>query len=484
MLDNAQDQVTYLERRASRVTVSRELFLAAVLVLEMLTVIAVAELTGMLYHAATFDGPGSFSQYLPLGLLTGILFQMLMAFQSHREAAHDPALRWETNRVTKTWVNTFLLVGMIVFLTKTGADMSRGWLVLFFVVGLGAELVFKTFVNYSLKRMVKSRRINPRRLLLVGIRADLDAYNDRSDPASNGIEVVAGVTLPDDKSRWHDKDIGLRSILQNAVKIARSQDVDDVLILSHSALSPIAAPLANPFLDLPVAIHLGRIGELAHFPGVRISKIGAEPTMTLRTSPLSAVQHLTKRAFDLATSITALIVGAPLLLMVAALIKFDSKGPVFFRQRRRGYNQVEFRIWKFRTMTTLDDGDVIEQAKIGDARVTKLGSILRRYNIDELPQLFNVVLGEMSLVGPRPHAVAHDRKYEVTIARYARRLNVRPGITGYAQIHGFRGPTETDAAMQQRVALDLEYIENWSLSFDLYILLMTMISKKSYCNAF
>ncbi len=174
----------------------------------------------------------------------------------------------------------------------------------------------------------------------------------------------------------------------------------------------------------------------------------------------------------------------PLLAAVAILIKLDSKGPVFFCQRRRGYNLEEFGIWKFRTMTTLDDGDTIAQARQGDARITRIGTYLRKSSIDELPQLINVLWGEMSLVGPRPHAVAHDRFFEKRIAMYPRRLNVKPGITGWAQVNGYRGVTDTDACMARRVEHDLYYIDNWSLLFDIYIILLTIFSRKALRNAY
>jgi len=179
----------------------------------------------------------------------------------------------------------------------------------------------------------------------------------------------------------------------------------------------------------------------------------------------------------------ALLILSPLFAAIAVLIKIDSPGPVFFKQRRRGYNTEEFRIWKFRTMTSLDDGDVVVQASENDSRITTVGNFLRRTSLDELPQLINVLKGEMSLVGPRPHAVAHDRFFERRIALYPRRLNVKPGITGWAQVNGFRGETRTEEMMRQRVEHDLYYIDNCSLGFDLYILLLTLISPKASRNA-
>src|SRR4030095_7167140 len=173
----------------------------------------------------------------------------------------------------------------------------------------------------------------------------------------------------------------------------------------------------------------------------------------------------------------ALLARSPLLAPPALAILIESGRPLFFRQRRYGFNQQEFRIIKFRTMTTLDDGDVVLQARHNDPRVTPLGRFLRKWNIDELPQLVNVLKGDMSLVGPRPHALSHNREYEQKIALYARRHNVLPGITGWAQVNGFRGETDTDDKMRGRVDHDLFYIDNWSPWLDLRILLKTLLSR-------
>jgi exopolysaccharide biosynthesis polyprenyl glycosylphosphotransferase len=179
----------------------------------------------------------------------------------------------------------------------------------------------------------------------------------------------------------------------------------------------------------------------------------------------------------------ALVALAPVLASIALLIRLDSRGPVFFRQRRYGFNQQMFRIIKFRTMTTLDDGDIVRQACRNDRRITPIGRWLRRWNIDELPQLINVLRGDMSLVGPRPHALSHDREFEQRIALYARRHNVKPGMTGWAQVNGLRGEIDTEEKLRRRIECDLYYIDNWSLLFDLKILLYTVFSRSAYRNA-
>lgn len=191
-----------------------------------------------------------------------------------------------------------------------------------------------------------------------------------------------------------------------------------------------------------------------------------------------------KRALDLAIAIPALIVLAPLLIVLAILIRAGSKGPAMFRQTRLGLNGAPFKILKFRTMTVLENGPVIKQAEQDDARVTKVGVWMRRLSLDELPQLINVIKGDMSLVGPRPHAVAHDRFYGHEIAGYDKRQMVKPGISGWAQIHGHRGATVTVSRMRERLAYDVWYARNTSLALDAQIILRTISEVVRQRNAY
>jgi exopolysaccharide biosynthesis polyprenyl glycosylphosphotransferase len=273
-------------------------------------------------------------------------------------------------------------------------------------------------------------------------------------------------------------------ILESAAANARVLGIEDVVVSSGLSRPEFLDSCIAAFSLLPVAIHIGAGGLLGRFKDARIARFGRATTLSLTRAPLGPFEAMTKRAFDMTLGAVALMLLSPLLLAIAALIKLDGRGPVFFRQRRRGFNLEEFGIWKFRTMTAMEDGDVVRQATQNDMRVTRIGRLLRKYSLDELPQLFNVMRGEMSLVGPRPHAVAHDRFFEKRIALYPRRLNMKPGITGWAQVNGFRGATETDAAMSQRVEHDLYYIDNWSVSFDLYIVFLTVVSRKASQNAY
>jgi exopolysaccharide biosynthesis polyprenyl glycosylphosphotransferase len=216
----------------------------------------------------------------------------------------------------------------------------------------------------------------------------------------------------------------------------------------------------------------------------RIAEFGNVITFQVSSTPLSPFDLYIKRAFDVVVAIAGLILFSPLFLCAALAIKLDSPGPVFFRQTRHGYNKQVIRVLKFRTMTTLENGSDYKQVSRNDDRVTAVGRIFRRSNIDELPQLFNVLMGEMSIVGPRPHATAHNDMFEGRILPFARRHNVRPGITGWAQVNGARGETDTVEKMELRINYDLYYIDNWSFFFDVKIIVMTLFSKKSYSNAY
>jgi Undecaprenyl-phosphate glucose phosphotransferase len=199
-------------------------------------------------------------------------------------------------------------------------------------------------------------------------------------------------------------------------------------------------------------------------------------SLELQRSPLTVSEQLQKRLFDIVIATAALVVLSPLFALTALAVKLESTGPVIFRQRRNGFNGRQFVIFKFRSMRVLEDGAQIAQARPQDDRVTRLGRLLRRASVDELPQLINVIRGEMSLVGPRPHALAHNDTYSKLIAEYAFRHHVKPGMTGWAQINGYRGETSHIEQMQKRVEHDVWYIDNWSFGLDVLILARTSVS--------
>ena len=225
----------------------------------------------------------------------------------------------------------------------------------------------------------------------------------------------------------------------------------------------------------PIPVYLLPDDNVARFIGNRSIAVGATWAAEIQRAPLTKAEQFLKRCFDIFGASAVLLLLSPLMLMTAVLIKLDSRGPVLFFQTRNGFNGRAFRIVKFRSMYVLEDGNEIRQATRGDLRVTRLGWWLRRSNIDELPQLFNVLQGDMSLVGPRPHAVAHNNEFEKLVANYAFRHHVKPGITGWAQVNGYRGETPTPESIAKRVELDIWYINNWSFWTDIRILFRTLI---------
>jgi Undecaprenyl-phosphate glucose phosphotransferase len=274
-------------------------------------------------------------------------------------------------------------------------------------------------------------------------------------------------------------DAQLKAISQDS----RALQCESVLLLFNSDGVNAVTRAVNALSEMPVRIQLLPIGLLDLMHCSRIGYYGRTRVFEIASGPNWVADRLLKRSFDLVVAATAGFFLLPLILTVAALIKLDSPGPVLFRQTRHGYNNKHIEVFKLRTMMVSDDGE-FRQATRDDPRVTRIGRILRRANIDEVPQLMNVIRGDMSIVGPRPHAVSHNEMYDGQIARMARRHNVKPGITGWAQVNGLRGETDTIEKMRARVEHDLYYIDNWSFAFDLVIVLMTIFSRKSYENAY
>ena len=466
---------------APRLAVGKTGFAILAFVVEFAAILTASVASGIVYHLYAYANPGDIDVYLALGGLTGLLYTLPFAYRDEYDIEDFLEGRRASMRIFMVWNYAFLGLAVIGFLTKTTGVYSRGWLVLFYVAGLVAVIAIDAGIDAALKLAFARGHIERRRLMLVGSPEEIARAMTEMGAGNASVRVVATGVLPEpacEESRQ------LNDILDDFVGRARLNRVEDIVVLMDWSQAPRIESIVNGLSVMPVGIHVGAASVIGRFADPRIARFGGTTALSLTTAPLGPLQAVIKRIFDLVVASLALVLLSPLLVVIAALIKLDTQGPVFFRQRRRGYNQEEFRIWKFRTMTTLEDGDKITQATRGDLRVTRVGRWLRKLNFDELPQVFNVLSGEMSLVGPRPHAVAHDIHFEKRILDYPRRLNVKPGITGWAQVHGYRGATETEDDMRHRVEYDIHYIENWSIVLDLYILALTLLSPKAYRNAY
>ena len=461
---------------AGRVAISGAGFAAVTLLIVIAAVVTVSVASGVLYHAVCYGSGGPVAWFAIGGLLVG-LFYLLPRLGSDRlslERVIDAGP--DLSRPLVEWLAAFAIFSVVLVLSKAGELHSRGWLIVFFLGGLVVMPAVEFAVRNLAQSFIRQGMIEPRRVFLVGTRIELQRLvaTIRSSPVAK----VVGV-----RELSPDATASARAqLLEDGVASARSTGAEDVVLVMPGDRQAMIAETVEAFSVLPVAIHLDVSTLERRFGALAVHRLGALSALALDPAPLSPIQRIVKRTFDILVSGTALILLAPLMAAIAVLIVWDSPGGVFYRQRRRGYNQREFVIMKFRSMRS-DPVDEFRQAARDDPRVTRVGRWLRRTNLDELPQLINVLKGEMSIVGPRPHAVAHDQQFEDKIRRYPRRLNVRPGITGWAQINGLRGETDTYEKMALRVSHDLYYIDHWSLWFDLFIVAATIVSPKSYRNA-
>jgi Undecaprenyl-phosphate glucose phosphotransferase len=449
------------------------MFGALVACVEFTLIVGAAVLSAAAYHRVQYGEIGDVNGYAASGAILASIFVALCASRRHyRLAAFLPAsarVKWPLPQ----WGASVLYGVTLAFLLKAGGELSRGSTVLVALVGVVPILVSRRAVAMLVIRAAKTARLRARRILLVGWRSAIEEFAREHQPWMLGLHIVGSCAL----------DAGNFSAeLNRAAELARHLEPDDVFILVPWSETHTIEKVVDKVVTLPTAVHLGPERVLGRFHGVHIQQIGSMATLCLVQAPLSRYERFVKRAVDVVGATVALIILWPLFVLVAIAIKLDSDGPVLFTQVRYGFNQKPFDIFKFRTMTVQPDEDVT-QARPNDPRVTRVGRFLRRWNLDELPQLVNVVRNEMSLVGPRPHAVPHNLDFEQRTVLYARRHNVKPGITGWAQVNGFRGPTDTEDKLHARLEHDLYYIEHWSLSFDMAILLRTVLSTRAYRNA-
>ena len=416
---------------------------------------------------------------VPSALCIAALFLLFNLMQGEYSASNslsnDTSLGHRAGHVALRWV--MALFCFLAAVSTAGAELENGQAIIgFFAAGLAGILLARFGFGQIARSRVGRGSLPARRVAVIGYEEEVRAFASHYERPIPGLQIVSTSVLK--RSGSLEPDLARASA---AVRVLRPDDI--VLLLPWSHHKAIDA-CVEALQSLPASIHLGPEHVLTRYADACLSRMGPILSCQLVARPLTDADILAKRLFDMIVAGAALVVLAPLFLVVALLIKLDSKGPVFFTQRRRGFNQEIFKVFKFRSMHTMEDGATVVQAKRNDPRVTRIGHWLRSSNIDELPQLINVVRGEMSLVGPRPHALAHDMTFEQKIARYARRHNVKPGITGWAQVNGFRGEIRTDYDIRGRVAHDLYYIDNWSLWLDLRILWLTIASLKAYRNAY
>jgi Undecaprenyl-phosphate glucose phosphotransferase len=282
-----------------------------------------------------------------------------------------------------------------------------------------------------------------------------------------------------------DTGVACDATVAGLLRLARKTRIDEIIVHLPERRDAEFCAMLRKLGELPVNVNLCPDLSDLPIPPRRLTVLQETFMINVFERPLSGWGAVLKRVEDIALSALLLLLFGPLMLLLGLLVRLDSRGPALFRQQRFGFNNNPITVLKFRTMQFNAASDpAVPQARRGDPRVTRIGRFLRRTSLDELPQLINVLMGDMSLIGPRPHAIAHNEYYAELIDGYLRRHRVKPGITGWAQVNGWRGETADVEAMHQRVKYDLYYIENWSLRFDVAILLRTLVTGFVHRNAY
>jgi Undecaprenyl-phosphate glucose phosphotransferase len=421
-----------------------------------------------------------------IAALAMIAFQVADIYQVQAFRGHEK----QYMRLASAWSVVFLIAIGVSFFAKAGDQFSRAWLGAFYVLGLFTLIAFRRGLFLLVRRWTKEGRLD-RRTVVVGCDNNGETLiRSLAAQRDSDVHVVGAFDdRNDDRSPPNCGGVPKLGSVDDLVEFARATRVDLVIFaLPISAENRILQMLKKLWV-LPVDIRLSAHTNKLRFRPRSYSYIGNVAVLDVFDKPIADWDVVTKWLFDKIAGSLALLCALPVMAVIAVAIKLDSRGPVLFRQKRYGFNNELIEIYKFRSMyADQADVDANKLVTAGDPRVTRVGRFIRKTSLDELPQLFNVVFaGNLSLVGPRPHALqakAANRLYDEAVDGYFARHRVKPGITGWAQIHGWRGETNSQEKIQQRVEHDLYYIENWSILLDMYILLRTPFALLRTENAY
>jgi len=363
--------------------------------------------------------------------------------------------------------------------------VSRLWFGYWTLLSGAAMIAGRLWMHALLARM-RTAGMNLHQVAIVGCGAHCDEMIRKIETApTTGFRAAAIYSIKSGGASIAHPEIPVFEQHAPFASFVRAHEIDEVWLALPLAEEAAIMELVNEFRnDLVNLRFMPDVRMLSLFEGSVTSLLGL-PTINLMASPVPPAALIKKELFDRLFAAAALIALAPVMIAIAIAVKLSSDGPVFFKQRRKGVDGRVFEIYKFRSMRVHQaPAGVVEQAKRGDPRVTRVGAFLRRTSLDELPQFINVLRGEMSVVGPRPHAIEHDNLYQPIVQGYIHRYRIKPGITGWAQVNGFRGETERVEKMEQRVAHDLYYLRNWSFRLDMRIILATIFKGLRQTNAY
>ena len=448
---------------------------ATAVAIDLILIFASAVGAEAIYHRLPIDFEGEFSHTIAAAMFVAILFVAAMRVQKLYSPNRLVIMDDQARSVLSAWCGAFLILASGVFTWGVSHDLSRGDILLFWAMGCAALLAHRVFWRAILPRALESGALRGRTVVSMTCEESIP-QRFVENLTRHGYHIVAHFHIPPLEPLADE-------VIDNVISMCRTSDIEEIVLFVDPERMSHLRSIARRLRVLPLPVTFVPFGTLSQLFQRAHSDIGDTVAIELQRAALSPAEQVVKRAVDIVVSLTALVALSPVMALVAIAIKLDSDGPVFFRQTRHGFNGRPFGIYKFRSMRVMENGEIIRQAQKQDARVTRVGYWIRRLSIDELPQLLNVFYGDMSVVGPRPHASAHDRYFASAIEKYAFRHHVKSGITGWAQVSGSRGETDTLEKMQKRVELDLWYINNWSIWLDFSIMIRTVFVVFSGENA-
>jgi undecaprenyl-phosphate galactose phosphotransferase/putative colanic acid biosynthesis UDP-glucose lipid carrier transferase len=453
------------------------------LALDGLAIFLLGAFAGTGYQILAFGNVGSPRIYAGTGFLVAVIFCGATRLLS---STHFSSISYDLGRARLAviaWMSTFIFLILVAFSLKIGTVFSRGAIFSFFFAGLPLVIATRVFVPRMLARTIYANAYRGSEVVIAAPRGNGALAHISYELRARGCDGVHVIEFDGacDAVEWPAE---RQRLLRRLFDTARIAGPGEIYLLGAAMPRERLNSIMTGLRLVPRAVYVVPDDAVAALIGLPMRRVGPALAIEVQRVPLSAFSRAVKRGIDIAVASAAVVFTAPALAAIALAIKLDSPGPAFFLQRRNGYRGRSFRIVKFRTMNVQEDGDDVTQVRPGDRRVTRLGRWLRKTSLDELPQLFNILRGEMSLIGPRPHAVAHDELYSKLIENYELRQHVKPGVTGWAQVHGLRGETPTVDLMFRRIEFDLWYAANCSIALDLRILVRTVFAVLRQDNAY
>lgn len=480
------DEAREIAERFRASSISQVLLVGAVRLADA----AIVGLAGLAAHRFALDSSAGMSWQYPVAMLSATV--LMAIFAQAADAYHIVAFRSfgsQLGRVLGAWTLVFAGFAVIGSFLDFGGVVERRWIGLWFVTGAGGFLLSRVFLASLVRRWAADGRLGRKAVIVGGGEPAADLIRSLESTPGNDVHICG---VFDDRSNDRSPAIvaGYPKLgtIPELVEFGRLAHIDLLIVTIPISAEGRVREILKTLWVLPVDIRLSAHTDKLRFRPRAYSYVGSIPMVELAEKPIANWDFVAKRAFDVVVGSLALVLMVPVMLATALAIKLDTPGPVFFRQKRYGFNNEVIDVFKFRSMRhEMADPDAKKVVTKGDPRVTRVGRFIRKTSIDELPQLFNVLKGELSLVGPRPHAVnAHTSEtlWNDVVDGYFARHRVKPGVTGWAQINGWRGEVDSPEKLKKRVDHDLYYIENWSILFDLMILAKTPFALAKTENAY